>query len=70
MSQRASCSQCRQETDVGRADHYWYFLEHQGVQYCFCSKSHLLDWLKQGKDGVTICEPYRPTPEDEERMRQ
>jgi hypothetical protein len=36
----------------------------------FCSKHHLMQWLSLGLDGRMVCEPYKPSPEETERMSQ
>jgi hypothetical protein len=36
----------------------------------FCSKNHLMKWLTLGLDNRVVCEPYKPSPEEIERMSQ
>jgi ribosomal protein L24E len=67
-----TCGHCGLGTGVINSSG-WYHVHRDGSDYSFCSKHHLREWLRLGKDGVVVCEPpfkrYEPTQEEEDRMK-
>jgi hypothetical protein len=67
-SERFICQRCGKDYRLLIPSHI--ALTKNGNTTHFCSKICLLKWLVFSLDSITICEPYKPTPDEVERMSQ